>query len=31
MSVWGHPDQVEGPRAFVERRDPQWQDLTPSA
>jgi enoyl-CoA hydratase len=27
MSVWGHPDQVEGPRAFVEKRDPQWQDL----
>jgi enoyl-CoA hydratase len=26
MSVWGHPDQVEGPRAFVEKRDPQWQD-----
>jgi enoyl-CoA hydratase/carnithine racemase len=31
MSVWGHPDQVEGPRAFVEKRDPQWQDRTPSA
>jgi enoyl-CoA hydratase len=27
MSVWGHPDQVEGPLAFVEKRDPQWQEL----
>jgi enoyl-CoA hydratase/carnithine racemase len=26
MSVWGHPDQVEGPRAFVEKREPRWQD-----
>ena len=22
---WGHPDADEGPRAFVERRDPDWQ------
>jgi enoyl-CoA hydratase/carnithine racemase len=22
---WQHPDFVEGPRAFVERRPPQWQ------
>jgi enoyl-CoA hydratase/carnithine racemase len=22
---WGHPDAVEGPRAFFERRDPDWQ------
>ena len=21
---WGHPDFAEGPRAFVEKRDPQW-------
>jgi E-phenylitaconyl-CoA hydratase len=24
---WGHPDFVEGPRAFVERRAPNWQVL----
>jgi len=24
MSVWGHPDQTEGPRAFTEKREPQW-------
>jgi enoyl-CoA hydratase len=23
-SLWGHPDQDEGPRAFAERRDPEW-------
>jgi enoyl-CoA hydratase/carnithine racemase len=22
--MWGHPDQEEGPRAFAERREPQW-------
>jgi enoyl-CoA hydratase/carnithine racemase len=22
---WAHPDAVEGPRAFVERRDAEWQ------
>ncbi|MCK9926338.1 enoyl-CoA hydratase/isomerase family protein [Frankia sp. Mgl5] len=27
VSVWGHPDQQEGPRAFVERRDPAWVPL----
>ena len=26
MGVWGHPDQEEGPRAFVEKREPRWQD-----
>jgi enoyl-CoA hydratase len=26
MEVWGHPDQEEGPRAFVEKREPCWQD-----
>jgi enoyl-CoA hydratase len=26
ISVWGHPDQVEGPRAFVEKREPRWKD-----
>jgi enoyl-CoA hydratase/carnithine racemase len=24
ISMWGHPDQEEGPRAFAERRDPSW-------
>lgn len=28
VSMWGHPDQDEGPRAFAEKRDPVWQDLT---
>jgi enoyl-CoA hydratase/carnithine racemase len=26
VGVWGHPDQKEGPRAFVEKREPRWQD-----
>lgn len=29
VSMWGHPDQEEGPRAFAERRDPQWRELEP--
>ncbi|MEI2706917.1 MAG: enoyl-CoA hydratase/isomerase family protein [Ilumatobacteraceae bacterium] len=24
VSMWGHPDQQEGPLAFAERREPQW-------
>ncbi len=24
VSLWGHPDQEEGPRAFAERREPRW-------
>ena len=24
IAMWGHPDQEEGPRAFVERREPRW-------
>jgi enoyl-CoA hydratase len=24
VSMWGHPDQEEGPRAFAERRPPRW-------
>ena len=24
VALWGHPDQVEGPKAFAERRDPKW-------
>jgi enoyl-CoA hydratase len=25
VSMWGHPDQEEGPRAFAERRQPNWK------
>lgn len=25
VSMWGHPDQEEGPRAFADKRDPEWQ------
>jgi enoyl-CoA hydratase len=25
VGLWGHPDQDEGPKAFVEKREPQWQ------
>lgn len=24
VSMWGHPDQREGPEAFAERREPSW-------
>jgi enoyl-CoA hydratase len=24
VSLWGHPDQTEGPRAWAERREPRW-------
>ena len=24
VSMWGHPDQNEGPLAFAEKREPQW-------
>lgn len=24
VSMWGHPDQTEGPRAFAEKREPRW-------
>lgn len=27
VSMWGHPDQTEGPLAFAERRAPQWKEL----
>jgi enoyl-CoA hydratase/carnithine racemase len=27
VTMWGHPDQQEGPLAFVEGRDPQWLPL----
>jgi enoyl-CoA hydratase len=26
VSLWGHPDQDEGPLAFAERREPQWRE-----
>jgi hypothetical protein len=25
--MWGHPDQEEGPRAFAEKREANWQPL----
>jgi enoyl-CoA hydratase/carnithine racemase len=28
VSMWGHPDQAEGPRAFAEKREPVWQPPT---
>ena len=28
-SLWGHPDQEEGPRAFAEKRAPIWASLEP--
>jgi enoyl-CoA hydratase/carnithine racemase len=27
VSMWGHPDQTEGPQAFAEKRAPRWRDL----
>jgi E-phenylitaconyl-CoA hydratase len=24
MAHWGHPDFEEGPRAFAEKRPPEW-------
>ena len=27
VSMWGHPDQEEGPRAFAEKREPVWQPV----
>lgn len=29
VSMWGHPDQEEGPRAFAEKRDAEWQHIGP--
>ena len=26
VSQWGHPDAMEGPTAFVERRAPHWAE-----
>jgi enoyl-CoA hydratase len=30
VSMWGHPDQEEGPHAFAEGRDPRWQIEDPT-
>jgi enoyl-CoA hydratase len=30
VSMWGHPDQVEGPLAFAEKRDAVWAPLESS-
>ncbi len=27
VSLWGHPDQAEGPLAFAEKREPNWATL----
>ena len=27
VDMWGHPDQEEGPKAFAEKRDPDWAQL----
>jgi enoyl-CoA hydratase len=29
IAMWGHPDQSEGPLAFVERREARWRPLDP--
>lgn len=26
LSLWGHPDQVEGPAAFADKREAKWMD-----
>jgi enoyl-CoA hydratase len=26
VSMWGHPDQLEGPKAFADKREPRWAD-----
>jgi enoyl-CoA hydratase/carnithine racemase len=28
VSMWGHPDQEEGPKAFAEKREPRWRPLS---
>jgi enoyl-CoA hydratase/carnithine racemase len=30
IAMWGHPDQAEGPLAFVERREARWATLDAS-
>jgi len=29
VSMWGHPDQTEGPAAFAEKREARWLPLPP--
>jgi enoyl-CoA hydratase/carnithine racemase len=29
VSMWGHPDQEEGPKAFAEKREAVWAELQP--
>jgi enoyl-CoA hydratase/carnithine racemase len=29
VSMWGHPDQIEGPLAFAEKREAAWAPLEP--
>lgn len=31
IGLWGHPDQIEGPLAFAEKRQPRWAPPTPRA
>jgi enoyl-CoA hydratase len=31
VSMWGHSDQVEGPLAFAEKREPQWSSIESEA
>jgi enoyl-CoA hydratase/carnithine racemase len=28
VAMWGHPDQIEGPRAFAEKREPSWRPIS---
>ena len=27
VAMWTHPDQAEGPAAFAQKREPNWQPL----
>ena len=31
VAMWTHPDQAEGPAVFAQKREPNWQSLTPRA
>ena len=30
VSMWGHPDQAEGPAAFADKREPDWRPQEPA-